>query len=128
MLRFNPVYFILTFLLLLVEILIAVYVHDNFVRPYIGDLLVVILLYSFVMCFLKVNKWKVAIAVFVFACMVEFLQYLNIVTVLGLAESKLARIIIGTSFAWEDIIAYATGILIVAFFEFIAIQRYITKR
>lgn len=32
-------------LLLLLEALIAVFVHDRFVRPYLGDVLVVVLLY-----------------------------------------------------------------------------------
>ena len=33
-------------LLFFVEIVIAIYVHDNFVRPFFGDVLVVVLLYA----------------------------------------------------------------------------------
>ena len=33
-------YAIATVILLLIEVLIAIYVHDAFVRPYIGDVLV----------------------------------------------------------------------------------------
>jgi len=32
-------------MLLLIEILIALFVHDEFIRPYVGDALVVIVLY-----------------------------------------------------------------------------------
>jgi len=41
--------------------------------------------------------------VFVFACFIELLQYLQIVKKLGLLENLVARILIGTSFSWEDI-------------------------
>ena len=39
-------YAIATVILLLTEVLIALYVHDAFVRPYIGDVLVVIVIYT----------------------------------------------------------------------------------
>ena len=34
-----------------IEALIALYVRDNFIRPYVGDILVVVLVYSFVRMF-----------------------------------------------------------------------------
>jgi hypothetical protein len=46
MLRFHKAYFILTFLLFLTEVLIVMFAHDNFVRPYLGDYLVVIVFYG----------------------------------------------------------------------------------
>ena len=42
MLRFNKTYFLLTILLFCTEVIIALFVHDNFIRPYFGDVLVVI--------------------------------------------------------------------------------------
>ena len=45
-------YIILTIILLLAEILIALFVHDTIVRPHIGDVFVVILIYCFVRCFI----------------------------------------------------------------------------
>ena len=41
-------YAIITLALLVVEILIALYIHDDFIRPYIGDVLVVIVIYTFI--------------------------------------------------------------------------------
>ena len=117
MFTLNKKYFIATTILFLVEVYIAMFVHDRIIRPYIGDLLVVILLYCFVRSFIKITTLTAAIGVLIFSYFVEFLQYLNIVSVLGLSKIKLARIIIGTSFSWEDIAAYTIGISIILLIE-----------
>lgn len=116
-LNFHPKYFILTFLLLSIEICIALFVHDNFIRPYIGDVLVVILIYCFIKSFFNLPPNITAIAVLLFSFVVETLQYFKVVNLLGLQNSKVASIIIGTSFAWQDIIAYIVGIAIVILAE-----------
>ena len=117
MLQFNRTYFLLTVLLFITEVCIALFVHDHFIRPYIGDVLVVILIYCSVKSFLKVSVIKAAIAVLLFAFSIETLQYLAIVEKLGLENNKIARIVIGTSFSWEDILAYIVGIGMVLVFE-----------
>ena len=110
MLTFNKNYFILTLLIFLTEVLIALYIHDNFIRPYIGDVLVVILIYCFVKTFFNFSVSSVAIFVLVFSFTVEFLQYVNIVEKIGLGNYKVARIVIGTSFSWIDLLCYTIGI------------------
>ncbi len=45
------------------------------------------------------------------------MQYFNIVEKLGLSNSKLARIIIGTSFAWMDLLVYTIGIIVIVIIE-----------
>ena len=117
MLTFNKKYFLLTILIFIVEILIALSVHDTIVRPYIGDVLVVILIYCFIKSFLKLTVLTVAIFTVLFSFGVEFLQYLNVVEKLGLQNSKIARTVIGTSFAWIDLVCYIAGIIIVLFAE-----------
>jgi hypothetical protein len=117
MITFNVRYFSATIFLLLVEVFIGVFVHDGFVRPFGGDVLVVILIYCLVKSVWNVPETKTAIAVFGFACLVEGLQYLHIVDQLGLRKYPLLAIIIGTSFAWEDILAYAAGCVIVIWWE-----------
>ncbi len=109
MVTFNLKYFSITILLFLVEVFIGVFVHDSFVRPFGGDVLVVMLIYCFIKSFWKIPAAKTALAVFGFACLVEGLQYLRIVDRLGLRRDSLWAIVIGTSFAWEDILAYAVG-------------------
>ena len=116
-LKFNGNYFLLVIILFIVEILIALHVHDAIIRPYIGDFLVVILIYCFVRSFLTTPVIPTAIAVLLFSFVIETAQYFHIVHLLGLQHSKLASTIIGTSFEWTDIAAYTAGILLVVVTE-----------
>lgn len=108
-LRFNRWYFTLTILLFVTEVLIAAYLHDDFIRPYAGDFLVVILIYCFLRSFLQAPVVPVALAVLAFSYLVEGLQYLNMVKRLGLGHSRLANIVLGNYFTWADIVAYTLG-------------------
>lgn len=103
--------------LLIIEILIERYVHDNFVRPYLGDLLVVILIYAIVMACSKIKVWTGAIATLLFSYAIETAQYLQIVSLLGLEENKFARIVIGTSFSCWDMLMYTLGFITVIILE-----------
>ncbi|MDI1316650.1 DUF2809 domain-containing protein [Flavobacterium sp.] len=58
-----------------------------------------------------------------FAFVIETLQYFDIVKKVGLEHSKIARIVIGTSFEWIDFIAYTFGILLVISVERISIKK-----
>ncbi len=113
MFQFQIKYFILTIVLFVVELLIALFVHDAIIRPYVGDLLVVVLIYCFLKSFLNIKVVPMAIGVLLFSYMVEFLQYLNVVELLGLQGNRLARIIIGTTFSWHDLLAYTLGVMLV---------------
>ena len=108
--RFIGYYLGWTVGLFLIELSIALWVNDDFVRPYLGDVLVVILIYAFVRAFFKVAIVPTAIGVLVFAFAVEILQYFKIVELLGWESSAIARTIIGTTFTWEDLIAYTVGV------------------
>ena len=110
MLQFNKTYFTFTILLFVTEILIALYVHDLFIRPFFGDVLVVILIYCCIKSFVNLKVVPTAFFVLLFAFGVEMLQYFNIVEKLGLQNSKIARIVIGTSFQLEDFLCYTVGI------------------
>jgi hypothetical protein len=112
-LNFNKNYFGLAVLIFTIEVLIALFVRDHFVRPYFGDVLVVILIYCFIKSFLRLPVFPVAIVVLIFSFTIEFLQYLNIVEKLGLEKSTIARTVIGTLFEWVDLLAYIVGIVIV---------------
>lgn len=117
MLTFNKNYFGFAFLLFFIEVLIALYVHDPFVRPYLGDVLVVILMYSFLKSFLQLPVVSIALFVLAFSFVIEWLQYLKVVETLGLENSKIARTILGTSFSWIDVLTYVIGIAIVLIAE-----------
>ncbi|HXH99737.1 MAG TPA: DUF2809 domain-containing protein [Sphingobacteriaceae bacterium] len=113
MLTFKLNYFVLTLVLFITEVIIALLAHDDIIRPYIGDLLVVILLYCFVKSFLNLPVKTTAISVLFFSYLIEILQYFTIVKHLGLGSSNIANLIIGNYFTWVDILAYTLGILMV---------------
>jgi hypothetical protein len=117
MFTFNNKYLILTIILFVIEVLIAVFVRDAFVRPYVGDYLVVILIYCAVRTVLKASVWKVAVGVLLFSFLIETLQYFHIVNRLGLENNVVARTVIGYGFEWADFVAYTLGILTVLAFE-----------
>ena len=123
MFQFNRNYFILTILLFLTEITIAMYVHDEFIRPYFGDFLVVILLYCFVKSFIKFSVLVATSIVLIFSFGIEIVQYFNMLEKLGLQHSKIARIVLGNSFAWMDLLAYVLGILTVIGIETFHLKR-----
>lgn len=117
MLRFHKGYFMFTVILFITEVLIALFLHDSFVRPYVGDFLVVILIYCFVKNFLNISVIKLAIATLLFAYLVEMLQHFQLVNYLGLQNSQLAKTILGSSFEWSDMLAYTLGIILVVLVE-----------
>ena len=120
----NRLIYLLTGLLLFVtEVLIALYVHDSIIRPHIGDLLVVIMIYCFVRAILNTGIVTAAVATLAFAYLIEILQYFKIVKLLGLDHLLWARVIIGTHFSWIDMLAYTAGIALVLVLEKIVTRR-----
>lgn len=96
--------------------------HDRFIRPYVGDYLVVFLIYCAVKTFFKASPIKVAIGVLLFSYTVEVLQYFNIVDRLGLAGNRLAKTVIGYGFEWLDLLAYTLGVITILLLERIGKQ------
>lgn len=111
-LRFSFSYFLLTIFIFGIEVLIATIWKDWFwVRAYLGDVLVVVLLYTFVLTFFDINKTKLLIGILIFSFGVEFLQYFKIADVLGFEKGSIPYIVVGNSFSWVDILCYTIGIL-----------------
>lgn len=119
---YHKSYFLIALLLLLTELFIAVYLHDAIIRPYGGDLLVVILLYCIIKSFADVPVFRTAIAVLIFSYMVEISQYFHLISLLGLEKSKVARLLLGYSFSLTDMLAYTLGIGLVLVAEKVRIN------
>ncbi|HZY39709.1 MAG TPA: DUF2809 domain-containing protein [Mucilaginibacter sp.] len=115
--KFSVFYLVWFILLLITEIFIGLYMHDAILRPYGGDFLVVILIYCFIKSFLNTPVIATAIAVLLFAYAVEVSQYFHMVDVLGLGNSALAKILLGTSFSFIDLLMYTLGIATVLVIE-----------
>lgn len=105
-------YFLAFILLLAVEIFIALFVHDRFVRPYIGDVLVVIVLYFLVRIFVPEGCRWLPVLIFLFATGVELLQYFRLVERLGLSDNRLMRTLLGSVFDVKDILCYGVGCML----------------
>ena len=97
---------------LLIEVLIALFVHDDFIRPYIGDVLVVVVIYCFAKIFLPNAKMWLPVAIFIFAALVETLQYFNIVELLGVEDNTFLSTLIGATF---DVLLFYLILLVVPF-------------
>lgn len=123
MLKFNIKYFGLAIIFFVIEVLIALFVHDDFIRPYFGDVLVVILIYCFFKSFLNLPVFTIAIFVLSFAFFIEILQGFNIVAKIGLENSKLANVVLGNSFSWIDFLTYIVGFLVI-----IGMENMLTKK
>lgn len=116
-LEFNLKYLLLTVFIFLIEVLIATKLSDIFfVRAYLGDVIVVMLLYTFVKSFVKINDEKLIIGILIFSCLVEFAQYFTIAEKLGFQPGSIMYIVIGNSFSWIDILCYGVGCLILYVF------------
>lgn len=115
MLKFNLKYFTITLLLFIVEVLIAtVFKHWFFVRAYFGDVLVVMLIYTFVLSFFNIqNRLKLLVIIFIFSVFIEVLQYFKTADLLGFKEGSIPHIVLGNSFSWFDIMCYAIGCILI---------------
>lgn len=113
------IYFISTILLLAVEVCIALFVHDDFIRPYIGDVLVVVVIYTFIRIFIPERFRLIPLYIFVFAAGVEIAQYFDIVQIFHLENNGFLSILIGSTFDIKDIICYGVGCLLLGIYEFL---------
>ena len=95
--------------LLCVEVFIAAFLHDRLVRPYVGDLLAVVFLYCLVRSVITTPVRPTVAAVLLVAYGIEVLQYLHLLTYVGLAHSRLAAVVLGNHFEWGDMLAYTLG-------------------
>lgn len=115
--RFDLKSFLCFLLIFVIEVIIALFVKDNIIRPYGGDVLVVILMYYFFKTFVKMNPLPLAIGVLFFAYAVEIGQYFNLVEVLNMQNNRIMRIVIGSSFSWGDMFCYTLGAIICLFLD-----------
>lgn len=106
------IYAIAFVLLLVTEVLIALFVRDRFIRPYGGDILVTVLICCFVRIFFPERIKLLPLLVFLFAAAVEVGQYFDYATLLGLGDIEFFRILLGTSFSVADIFCYGAGCLL----------------
>lgn len=114
--RTRLAFLVVAVLILEVEIYIAVCVNGGFARHYLGDVLVVILLYVLVRAIFSVPPSNLALKIFAFAAALELAQYFGAVQILGI-ESKILKVMIGGTFDFADLICYAVGCVLAGVYE-----------
>ena len=121
--KLNIKYLCVFIAVFIIEAIIAVFIHDNFIRPYIGDVLVVVLIYCLIKTFVRNEIRLLPLYIFVFAALVEIGQYFNLAKLLGLSDYAIARVIIGSTFDLKDISCYLVGCTGLFLYEMIKQRR-----
>ncbi|MDM1072471.1 DUF2809 domain-containing protein [Empedobacter brevis] len=117
MFKFDKKSFIIAIFTFLIEVIIALFINDKIIRPFVGDILVVVFMYYFIKAFINTKTINIAIFTLIFSFIIEILQYFKFVEIIGLGHNKAARIIIGTSFSWIDLLCYFIGFLLLFFID-----------
>lgn len=99
------------------EILIVIYFKTGFIRHWLGDFLVVCLLYCSLQALWPGKVLKRIVIVGIIATVIELLQAVNFLEILGLHDNLTARLVLGTTFSWTDLLAYLLGLSIVFVLE-----------
>ena len=122
--KLRMIYGVSFLLVFITEILIALFVRDNFIRPYVGDMLVTVLICCFVRFFIP-EKFRIApLLVFLFSLLVEIGQYFDFVKLLGLDKSLFVSTLLGRTFSVADIICYGLGCAVFVLFDYIIKKKY----
>ncbi len=110
-------YIITSMLLLGIEILIGIFA-GGWLRSYFGDVLVIILLYTLMRSVLPTIRCcgLLPTLLLLFCQMVEGLQAWGFADRMGITN-ELLRILIGTSFAWGDVLSYCIGFVPILLWE-----------
>ncbi len=106
----NKVFVFLACIILVFEILIATGFKNTSLRPVFGDFLVVILMYATLRGFTNLSKFYIGIGVLITAYIIEFLQWVDILDILGIEKTITTHLILGSTFDWNDILAYSLGV------------------
>ncbi|MBT8260122.1 MAG: DUF2809 domain-containing protein [Flavobacteriaceae bacterium] len=114
---FNKIYFLLFTIFFIVELTIAYFIKDGFLRQTFGDFLVVIMLYYLIRSFIKIKPISTALLVLFIAFSIEFIQLTNFLEALGLENNIYAKTIFGSTFHSTDLIAYTLGVLTILFID-----------
>ena len=120
----RAIYFLIFLFLLGLEIAIATYLKTGFIRAYLGDLLVVILLYCLLMSTLKPSVKRGLILTLAIAFAIELLQLINLTRFFPQEYKQLATLVLGSHFSWLDLLMYVLGIVCAGITELVLQKRY----
>ena len=111
------VYALTALIVFTVEIVIALFVADNLIRPYAGDALAVVLVYLVLRAAMSWRLVPALAAALMIAIVIELGQLIHVLDIVGLGHNRWARTVFGGVFDLRDFAAYAGGGVIVALGE-----------
>lgn len=115
-------YFFVFVGLFCIELYIALFVHDNFVRPYLGDVIFIPLVYCLLRTFVPKRFRFLLLGVLILAIGVEFAQLLGITKWISGGNPFLLALL-GTSYSFVDIICYVAGTAITFCVEWVLLKK-----
>lgn len=96
------------------ETVIALFVHDSFVRPYLGDVLAVVTVYCGARIIFVNRPRFLSVWVTVLAFVAELLQLTDLSERVG----GVFAVILGSTFDFADLLCYAVGGVITAAWDY----------
>ncbi|MBX2829544.1 MAG: DUF2809 domain-containing protein [Flavobacteriaceae bacterium] len=103
-------------LLLVTEIAIAIFHFHRFIRGFVGDVLVIPLLYALLRTLTKTSMIRALLLTLLIAVLVEIAQGFSLWESLGI-QSKILQTLLGSTFDPWDLIAYLLGAFVILIFE-----------
>ena len=116
--KFSKAYFFWFLILFIIEACIAFFIKEGFIRHTFGDVLVVIMLYCLIKIFVKAKPIYIVITVLIVSFGIEFLQLTHILQWLHIENNKALKLILGSTFDINDLLAYLFGIIVVLLIEY----------
>lgn len=122
----KSVYSLSAMISFIICVLIVVIFDDHYmIRGFVGDVVVITLVYSTVKIFMDVKAIALCVYVLLFAYILEVLQYFRLIEWIGLEDNSMAKIIIGSTFDPMDLLAYTLGFLFTYILELLVFKRLI---
>jgi xanthine/uracil/vitamin C permease (AzgA family) len=84
-------------------------VSVSFIRGSVGDILVIVLVYLAIRGSVAWAPATATIAAIGLGFVVEGLQLIHLADLLGLNKDSVARLVLGSTFSWEDLLMYLIG-------------------
>jgi hypothetical protein len=113
----RPRYALAALAVFALEVAIALFVDDAFVRPLVGDALAVVLVYLILRAATPLRPRVALAAALGVAVLVELGQFVGLGELLGLGGNAVARVVLGTTLDPVDLLFYAFGAVGVALLD-----------
>lgn len=118
---------LLSFFLSLCIIVVQFFDSNRFIRGFIGDSIIVMVIYSFFKTIADFNSIKLAVSIILFSFVIETLQYFKIIRILGFEENYITRIIFGSVFDSMDLLAYLIGVFVIYSIDMFIISKFLRE-